>query len=120
MRIKDLLESYKKDFKEFVDPEKGLLYNLAEDLVFFMNNDDETYRQHVYPSLAKCIGKIEQNRKIDPLIFKTPALESYKKYRIQFPINELPQSLDDETLNEVCHKYYEELCKHHEEGKFKD
>lgn len=119
MRIIDLLESkYKNDFKEFVDPEKGLLFNLAEDLIYFMNNDDDTYRRHVYPALVTCIRKIENNQKINPAMFKLPAMESYKQYCVKYPIKELPKDLDEETLKEVCHKYYEEICKNHEEGKF--
>ena len=44
MRIKDLFENRHQNFDEFVDSEKGLLYNLAEDLIYYMNNDDDTYR----------------------------------------------------------------------------
>lgn len=119
MRIKDLFENKYQDFKEFVDPKKGLLFDLAEDLIYFMNNDDDTYRRHVYPSVSNCLNKIKSNKKVDPLIFKAPASESYKNYRAQYPIRELPDELDEKTLNEVCHKYYEEICKHVEEDKFK-
>lgn len=119
MRIKELLESkHRDDFAEFVDQEKGLLYNLAEDLVYFMNNDDDVYRRHLYPTIIKCINRIEQNHKINPLIFKSPALESYKEYCSKYPIKELPHDLDDETITEVCNKYYEELRKNYDEGKY--
>lgn len=118
MRIKDLFENKHQNFDEFVDSEKGLLYNLAEDLIYYMNNDDDTYRTHVYPSLVKCLHKMGKNSKIDSGMFKETAINSYKNYCRQYPVKGLPRDLDDETLKEVCDKFYEEICKHKEEGRY--
>lgn len=120
MRIKELLESQNFNERDFLDEKQELAFDIAEDLSFFMNHDDETYRRHVYPSIIKCLNIIEQKKKPNPLLFKKAALESYKNYTKQFPIRQLPESLDDELVNEVCKQFYEEICKQVEEDKFKD
>lgn len=120
MRIKDLLESKAHDFSEYVDAEQGLTYDLAEDLVYFMNHDDDTYRRHVYPSITKCLDLLDSKKETSPGLFKTAALESYKNYCQQYPIRELPSSLDEKTLKEVCKLVHEEVCTHKSDGKYKD
>lgn len=120
MRIKDLFEGSSQKFKEFVDPKEGLLFDLAEDLIYFMNHDDDTYRTHVYPTLVKCLTNMKNSKEVNPAMFKETAISSYKNYCQQFPIKELPQDLDDKILKEVCDKFYEEICKHKEEGKYKE
>lgn len=119
MRITDLFENKDLQFKDFVENNE-ITYDLAEDLVFFMNHDDDTYRRHTYPAITKCIDGIKNNKKISPAIFKAAALESYKNYCNQFPIRELPDKLNDKMLGEVCKLIHEEVCTHHEEGKYKD
>ena len=120
MRIKELLESQHFNDSEFLDEKYELAFDLAEDLSFFMNNDDDTYRRHVYPSIVKCLRVLEQKKQPNPMMFKTAALESYKNYTKKYPIRQLPESLDDELIKEVCKNFYEEICKHVKEGKFKD
>ena len=59
MRINELLEAKKFDDSDFVKDTEGnreIDYDLTEDLVFFMNNDDEVYRRHLYPSISKCLS----------------------------------------------------------------
>jgi hypothetical protein len=119
MRIRELLEA--KDFNDldFVkkDGDKtDIDYDLVEDLVFFMNNDDETYRRHVYPVVAKCTRSIELNKSTSPSIFKNAVLDSYKSYTKEYPIRELPDTLDSDVCQEVCSKMHEEVCKTIEEN----
>lgn len=120
MKINELLESLEfngSDYVKEINGGKELDFDLVEDLVYFMNNDDDTYRRHVYPSIVKCIHGIEKKKQVNPLLFKSAALESYKNYRNKFPISELPSTLDEKLTNEVCVKIHEEVCKHIEEGK---
>jgi hypothetical protein len=121
MRIRELLEGKNiDDFSEFVEQDKnkgGINYDLAEDLVHFMNQDDDIYRRHVYPIIAKCL-KSKSN--IDPSMFAPAVKESYKAYIKKFPIRELPDELDDKGLKETCTKMQEELSKHISDGKYKD
>lgn len=119
MRIRELLEA--KDFNDldFVKKdgdESNIDYDLVEDLVFFMNNDDEVYRRHVYPAVVKCTRGIETNQSTSPSIFRRAVLDSYKAYTKEYPIRELPDDLDKDICEEVCSKMHEEVCKHIEES----
>ena len=123
MRINELLEGKKFDEKEFVKQNEAgreIDYDLTEDLVFFMNNDDDTYRRHVYPSIAKCLEHFKGKKPASPSIFQDAVRESYKKYIEKFPIRELPESIDDKQLREVCEKMLDEFKNHHKDGKYKD
>lgn len=122
MRISELLEG-----KQFKDSDwitnngdkREVNYNLAEDLIFFMNNDDDTYRKHVYPSIVRCIENFNA-KKSSPSIFKNAVDESYKNYLKKYPIRELPDNLDEEVCKEACEKMHEEVCQHIKDGKYKD
>lgn len=123
MRINELLEG--KDFKDldFVkDNEDGreIDFDLAEDIVFHMNNNDDVYRKHVYPSVTKCLALIKGKKKGSPDIFRDAATESYKSYIKEYPLRELPDELDEKTLKEVCKKMYDDVHKQHSDGKYKD
>jgi oligoendopeptidase F len=123
MRIKELLEGKHFNDLDFVKKNptgNEIDFDLVEDLTFFMNNDDETYRRHVYPSIAKCIAQSKGNKKIDPNIFKNAALEGYKKYVTEFPIRELPDTLDRKMCEKVCEKLHDNFRKHFSDGKYKD
>lgn len=110
MRIVELLESLEFDETEFVNKGEGKIdFDLAEDLAFFMNNDDDTYRRVVYPAVVKCQEAFNSNKSIKPSVFKQAALESYRTYVEKFPIRELPSDLDEELCNEVCEKMYKEI-----------
>lgn len=123
MRIKDLFEGQSfQNYEDFItsdeDKNEKLNYDLTEDLVFFMNHDDDSYRRHVYPAIVKCMRGIDKKMDQDASIFKTAALESYKNYLHQYPIRALPNDLDDNQLKEICSKFYENLCKDIDEGKY--
>lgn len=119
MRIRDLLES--QDFKEFINSDDGSIdYDLVEDLSFFMNHDDDTYRRHLYPAIVKCIHNSKNKKETSPAIFKIAATESYKNYIKKYPIRELPDELDSKLIEDVCKKVYEDICKHIEDGKYKN
>ena len=123
MRIVELLEG--KDLKEleFVkkDPNgTNIDFDLVEDLTFFMNHDDDMYRRHVYPLIAKCIEHINAKEKIDPMMFKPAVKECYRQYVEEYPIKELPESLEDKTCKEICKKMLEDFKKNYSDGKHKD
>lgn len=123
MRIRELLEG--KQFNDLdwisVDGDRReLAYDLAEDLVYFMNEDDDVYRRYVFPSVAKCVNRIKENQKTTHSIFKNAVEESYKEYIRKFPIRQLPDSIEEKICNEVCEKIHEEVCRHYSEGKYKD
>jgi hypothetical protein len=123
MRIIELLEGKKFNDLDFIKKDEvgeSIDYDLCEDLVFFMHNDDDVYRRHVYPSINTCIKKSKSNQKFSPSVFTNAVRESYKSYIKQFPIRHLPAELDDEELTEVCKKMHEDFCKANDDGKYKD
>ena len=83
MRIRELLEN--KDFNDLEFVKKNghseeLDYDLVEDLIHYMNEDDDAYRRHIYPVVSKCINSMKANRKTDSSVFKNAVAECYKTY----------------------------------------
>jgi hypothetical protein len=123
MRIRELLEG--KNFKDldFVTPtEDGreINFDLVEDLLHFMNHDDDVYRRHVFPSIAKCIDISKAKKTPSSKIFKSAVEESYKAYIKEFPIRELPSTIDSEICEQACSKMKEIVCKNIADGDYKD
>jgi hypothetical protein len=123
MRINELLEGKIFNDLDFVthkqDGKREINYDLAEDLVHFMNQDDHSYRRHVYPTIAKFLDLKDAKKDIKPGIFKSAVEECYKQYIKHFPIRELPDEIDEEMCRQVCDKMYEEVSQHHSDGIYK-
>jgi exoribonuclease II len=124
MRIVELLEGKNFNDLDFVtmsdDGQSELNFDLAEDLAFFIKNDDDVYRRHTHHAIHRCLENIKKNKKTSPDLFKEATLEGYKEYLKQYPIRHLPEDLDDETCKKVCKQMHEELCKQVEEDNLKD
>ena len=118
MRIDELLESVDIDLEKGHKKE-GLDFDLAGDLVYFMNHDDDTYRRNTYPAITRCLEKIKSNARTHPSIFRTAVLKSFKDYTAEFPRREIPDELDDKVAEAACKLLHDETCKHAEEGKYK-
>lgn len=124
MRILELFEGKGyKNLDEFVkhvgdEGDREISYDLAEDLIHFMNNDDEAYRRHLHPIVSKCYDRIKENKKTKPELFTNAVQECYNMYIKEYPIRELPQSLDNESLKETCERLHEEVCQHITDGKY--
>jgi hypothetical protein len=85
-----------------------------------MHNDDNIYRRHTYPAIARCIDYTESKRKTDKNIFKPAVEHSYKIYAEKFPIRELPETLDKELFDQICEKLHDEAVEHIGDGKYKE
>lgn len=124
MRIRELLEGKKFNDLDWVrkdgEGKEEIDFDLTEDLVFFMNNDDDVYRRHVYPSISKCLERIKSNQDVSPSMFKNAVAESYKSYVKKFPIRHLPNSLDEKQFEDACKKMCEEFREHHDDGRYED
>ena len=117
MRIRELLEGKKFNDNDFVKTENGqrdIDYDLAEDLVYFINNNDDVYRRQLYPAIAR---HLNAKKSLSPSLFKSVIADSYQLYRKEYPIRELPASLDSETCQEACEKLHDEIDKAIQEGK---
>ena len=124
MRITELLEGTLFKDDDFVTPKEGggreINYDLPDDLIHFMNHDDNVYRRHVFPVVARMLDLHKKNITPKASIFKPAAEHSYKIYIKKYPIRELPDHIDEETCNKVCDKMHEEVCQHIADGKYKD
>lgn len=124
MRIRELFEGNKFNDLEFLevdnDGARKIGFDIVEDIMFFMNNNDDIYRHYVYPSLSKCVADLKSNKKTSPGIFEKPVREAYKHYVESYPLRELPDDIEEDVCEQVCKKMHEETCKNASEGKYKD
>ena len=123
MRIQELLESTnfkEEDFVKKTGDKEEIDYDLPDDLVHFMHNDDHTYRRHVYPVIVKCIHQMKAKKPTQSKMFAEAIKECYKIYSKKFPIRALPEELSEEQLEETCGKFHDELVTHVKDGKYKD
>jgi hypothetical protein len=123
MRIRELLEGKKFNDLDFVTKDQdgeSINYDLIEDLTFFMNNDDDAYRRHLYPSLAKCLDQLKSKKNTTPSFFESAVENSYNDYCKKYPIRQLPSSIEKEMFEEICKKLHDDVCKDYEDGKYKD
>lgn len=123
MRIKELLENFnfkEEDFVKQNGDKRELDYDLVDDLIHYMHNDDHVYRRKVYPVLIKCIDRINGHKSTDPEMFAEAVKECYKSYAKKFPIRELPDELDEDTCEKTCKKMHDEIREHVKTGKYKD
>jgi hypothetical protein len=123
MRIKELLEGTDFDSEKFIDKKgdkREINFDLAEDLMHFMHNDDNVYRRHLYPVLANCLDKVKSKSPTGKGAFKPAVESSYKLYIKKFPIRELDDEIDKKLCEKVCEKLHEEFKEHISDGKYKD
>jgi len=123
MRIRELLESKHFDDSDFIEnkgDKRKINFDLDEDLMHFMHNNDDVYRRHFYPVIAKCLDMVKDNKSIKPSMFKPAVQRSYEVYLREFPIRELPKSLEEDQMKKVCRKIHTEILGHIKDGKYED
>lgn len=121
MRITDLLENAHFKSEEFVkqtDNGTELNFDLVDDLVFFLNNDDNAYRRHLLPAVHKFIDKQRSKEEPKYTIFKTAVADGYKKYTQQYPMRELPDDIDTKIWKTACKKLFDQISKDMEDGHY--
>jgi DNA mismatch repair ATPase MutL len=123
MRIRELLEGFNFKEGDFVKQNNNnseLDYDLAEDLVHFMHNDDTAYRRHTYPAIMKCADSVKRKAPTSSKMFAEAMKECYRLYKKKFPIRILPEELDNDICEEACQKMHEEALEHISSGKYRD
>jgi hypothetical protein len=123
MRIQELLEGKFFNDLDFVKPNENgreIDYDITEDMAYFMNHDDHAYRRHTHPAIMHCVDNMKRHVKPKADVFEPAIKECYKMYIKQFPIRELPNDLDEETIKQICDKMHEEVLQHIGDGKYKD
>ena len=124
MRIKELLEGHHKfndnNFVKIINDsgEREIDFDLPDDLIYFMHNNDDVYRRHLYPRIAKCISIIKANKTPKRSILAPAIHAGYELYLKEYPIRELPDTLDDGLTKEICEKLHDQICEHISDGKY--
>ena len=105
MRVIELLEGTNFDDLKFVEQQgdkKKINYDLEDDLIYYMNNNDTIYRRHLYPVIIKCVNNIKSNKPVTADIFIDAVNAGYDSYIEEYPIRELPKKLDHKTSKRIC------------------
>jgi len=104
MRINELLEHIEDKNHNGIDDK--LEFDLADDLMFYINSDDNIYRRHVYPSIMKHQQKAGQDSQS---LFSDAVCKAYESYSNKFPIRQLPKELPAEIREQVCNMLMQNL-----------
>jgi hypothetical protein len=92
---------------EITDPQKDKLdFDLHDDVIFFMNNDPEFYRQSYFPVQHKFHSICEAGREINPKSLRSVVKRAYESYKSKFPMPQLKEKLEETDLDEICEKLY--------------
>lgn len=123
MRIIELLENRNFKEDEFVKPigddgKREIAFDVPEDIIFYMKNDDTSYRKHLYPAIAKCMSLLSAKKETHPSIFADAVKECYNSYIKEYPIRELAASIDKQHHKETCIKLHDEVIEAINNGKY--
>lgn len=121
MKITDLLESApfkSEDFVKQTDDGNEIDYDVVDDLVFYLNNDDDAYRRYLLPAVHKFIDKKEADEEVKFTIFKSAVEKGYKSYIKQYPIRELPDTIEKKVWRSTCKKLFDQISKDMEDGSY--
>lgn len=123
MRITELCENIDRELdqpaKDPNDPH-GLGFDIKEDLLFFMNHDDTSYRRHTFPAILKVKDIAEAGKKSNFKLFDKAVRECYSVYQDKFKGHKLPSQLDQEIIDEVCQQIHDDELEKIKNGGYKD
>jgi hypothetical protein len=122
MRINELLENahFKSEqFTKQTDNGTEIDYDLVDDLIHYLHNNDEVYRRHLHPAILKCKDKMADGKDSATCKIFKPAVENgYKIYLKQYPIRELPDDVNPKVLKNVCKQLFKDVSKHIKDGTY--
>lgn len=105
MRINELVENIDLDLHYNNKKDEDLGFDIADDLLFYMQNNDDVYRRHLYPQMLKHQHALKKG-KADNMLFGSAVHEAYKAYTKEFPIRKLPETLPSDIHEKVCLELY--------------
>lgn len=121
MRITELFENTHFDSENYIkktDDGNEIDYDLVDDLVFYLNNNDDVYRRCLLPAVHKFIDMKKDKKEPKYTIFKSAVKEGYTKYLNSYPIRELPDDIDVKIWKKACKKLFDEVSKDLEDGSY--
>jgi len=116
MRINELVENIDVDLHFNNKNEDNLGFDIADDLLFYMQNNDDVYRRHVYPQLVKNKHSFKSGS-VDRKLFSSAVHEAYKAYTKEFPVRKLPETLPTDVHEKVCLELYKKCTEEYRSKK---
>ena len=114
MLIKEMLEN--EDLISSTNEKLG--YDLKDDLIFFMNNDPEFYREDYFPTVIKFKKYIESGKSVQPRAFESMIKHAYECYQKKFPVEGLDPELNKEISKNICEYIHETETRNIKEGHY--
>jgi hypothetical protein len=121
MRINELLENAHFKSEQFTkQTEKGseIDFDLVDDLLHYLHNNDEVYRRHLHPTILKCKDKIKDGKDVSFKMFKPTIEKAYKCYLTDYPIRELPDDIDIKICKKVCKQLFKDVSDNIKDGTY--
>jgi hypothetical protein len=110
---------FNKDPSKDVKDDDEYTFDLAEDLIYFMHNNDDFYRKSFFPVLNLCRKQFDNGQTFSHRVFRPTVTKAYKMYQHEFPLRELRDELDKDMIEEICKSIHETELKNMREGMYK-
>ncbi len=122
MKIFELFENpnapIQGDAKEGDEKSSEYTFDLDEDIIYFMHNNDDFYRKSFFPILKVCKNKFDNGTGFSHRMFMPVVSKAYESYKKEFPIKELKEKLEEEDCEKIARKIYETELGHMKDGKY--
>jgi len=84
------------------DDDKGMDFDVRDDLVVYMRNDPSFYRRYYYPTMAKMSDIYKKKKKIDKSDLSTLIDRAIPMYMKKYKINRAPKDIfTDDDKNSI-------------------
>jgi len=92
-------------------------FDLKDDLMYFMNNDPDFYRQEMHPFVHKFKKHSLAGRHVLPKAFAPLVKRGFDHYKNTFQVHGIEDQLDDNDLEEICEQLHgQEMKNFHDEN----
>lgn len=86
-------------------------FDVVDDLIHFINNNTEFYKEVYYPVVQKFANGQKYNMPLSKSLFVPVAKKGYEVYKQAYNLDDLPEQLSIEDLNDICTKLYDQQIK---------
>lgn len=90
-------------------------FNLVDDLIEFINNNTEFYKEVYYPLVQKLKNNYKYNLPLSKASFVPVVKRAYEVYKDVYDLTQLPEKIELNDLSDVCNKLYDQEVKNIEQ-----
>lgn len=95
-------------------------FDLADDVIYFMNNDPEFYRKDYFPFLNKFKHHCNKGNQVSAKAFVPIVKKGFDSYIKRFPVEGLDEKLSSHQIRDICEKLQSRELKQYHDEKQKD